>query len=99
VFFYGNDDEAKRLILLDEYLSEFNSIPVDSSIAYQSKRLQPTKLTHTFPLSPGSEPKHVLTVNWLLNDVPLNAKDRMILSVLDDLLLGTSSAVLRKTLI
>jgi Zn-dependent M16 (insulinase) family peptidase len=72
---------------------------VDSSIAIQPKRLEPTYITQTYPLSPGSEPKHMITVNWLLNDNSLSAKERMALSVLDDLLLGTSSAVLRKKLI
>lgn len=99
IFFYGNDDVSKRLELLDEYLGGFDAIKVDSTVEFQSKNLKPLKLEKAFPLSAGSEPKRTTTVNWLLNDKPLSAKERLALGVLDDLLLGTSSAILRKTLI
>jgi Zn-dependent M16 (insulinase) family peptidase len=98
VFFYGNDDPLKRLEVLDEYLRDFDKIDVNSKVEYQPKTLKPHKVQVDYPIGPGSEPKHMVTVNWLLNDKALDAKDMMALGVLDSLLLGTSSASLRKTL-
>ena len=44
------------------------------------------------------EPKHAVTVNWLMNDTPLSPKEMLAIGVLDSLLLGTSNAKLRKML-
>eukprot|EP01038_Epipyxis_sp_PR26KG_P012907 gene12907-17297_t len=98
VFFYGDDDQFTRLELLDGYLKEFNKIPVTSEIKFQQKFDKPRRLVETFPISPGSEPKHILTVNWLLNDRHLTTKEILSLGILDSLLLGTSTSTLRKVL-
>ena len=98
VYFYGNDDPLKRLELLDEYLVDFSKIDPQSKVKVQPKRLTPSKIEVPYPIGQGSEPKHMVTVNWLLNDTPLSAKEQLALGVLDSLLLGTSSATLRKTL-
>jgi len=99
VFFYGDDDPITRLNLLDEYLREFDRITVDSSVKYQPKNMKsPSKISLGFPIGPGTVPKNTITVNWLLNDKPLSAKETLALSLLDSLLLGTSSAILRKAL-
>ena len=98
VYFYGNDDPLKRLELLDEYLVDFQKIDPQSKVKVQPKRLTPSKIEVPYPIGQGSEPKHMVTVNWLLNDTPLSAKEQLALGVLDSLLLGTSSATLRKTL-
>lgn len=42
--------------------------------------------------------KHMVSVNWLLNDEPLSVKDALALELADDLLVGTSAATLRKAL-
>jgi Zn-dependent M16 (insulinase) family peptidase len=98
VFFYGNDDPMERLVLLDSYLSEFDAIPVTSQIHYQPKVSAPKRIELGFPLSPGADAKHMVTLNWLLNDAALPPKEMLALGVLDYLLLGTSSSSLRKTL-
>jgi len=98
VFFYGDDDPLKRLVVLDEHLSEFSSIDVDSKVVYQKKNKTPERIEMTYPVSAGAEPKHFLTVNWLMNDEPLPAKEMLAMGVLDSLLLGTSSAKLYKIL-
>jgi Zn-dependent M16 (insulinase) family peptidase len=98
VFFYGNDDPLKRLELLDEYLKDFDKISVNSQVAFQKKTVKPHKIQVDFPIGPDSEPKHMVTVNWLLNEAHLSPKEMMAISLLDSLLLGTSSAALRKTL-
>ena len=88
----------KRLELLDEYLKDFDAIPVTSQITFQPKLSSPKKIQVEFPKGPGPMPKHMVTVNWVLNDGPLTEKQRLALGVLDTLLMGTSSAVLRKAL-
>ncbi len=100
VYFYGNDDPLVRLTLLDDYLREFDRIPVTSQIKYQPKNLKPSRLEVPFPVAPNqaAKPKQITTVNWLLNDAPLDPKETLSLSLLDSLLLGTSSSVLRKAL-
>lgn len=98
VYFYGNDDPSIRLELLDSYLKDFEKIPVTSKIQFQPKDLKHRKIEVGFPIGPGSEPKHMVTVNWLLNDQPLDSKEMLALGMLDSLLLGTSSSKLRKAL-
>lgn len=98
LYFYGDDDPLKRLELMDEYLSEFDAVSVQSQIAPQPLNLTPKKLTLPFPISPEQPPKHITTVNWLLNEAPLSPVESMALTVLDHLLMGTSASVLRKVL-
>lgn len=98
VYFYGDDDPLKRLELLDEYLQEFDAIPVDSAVAIQKKTDLMDKLDITFPVQAGMPAKHMLTVNWLLHDEDLTHREQLDLGVLDSLLLGRSSSPLRKRL-
>jgi Zn-dependent M16 (insulinase) family peptidase len=98
VYFYGNDDPAVRLELLDSYLKDFDKIPVTSKIQFQPKDLKHRKIEVGFPIGPGSEIKHMVAVNWLLNDQTLDSKEMLALGMLDSLLLGTSSSSLRKVL-
>lgn len=99
VFFYGDDDPMQRLVLLDEYLKDFNSTSDESSrVQYQPKLSTLDRVEVSYPLSPGTEPKHMITLNWVLNHEALPARDVLALGVLDSLLLGTSSSTLKKAL-
>lgn len=98
VFFYGNDDPLKRLTLLDEYLQDFDAKEVKSKVQFQPKFTEPKRLEVKFPISPNTEPKHMITCNWLLNEDHLSSKDMFALSVLDSLLLGSSASPLKKIL-
>lgn len=102
IFFYGDDDPLQRLVLLDEYLNDFDAVSdAPSSVPYHPKLAlteQQNRVEVPFPLSPGSEPKHMITLNWVLNHEAMTAKDSMALGVLDYLLLGTSSSALKKAL-
>ena len=100
VFFYGDDDPLVRLTLLDEYLSSFDRISTSqSTIQFQKKNfIAPKKIQVPFPLSQDSEPKQIITVNWLLNENHLSTKELLSLGILDYLLLGTSSSKLKKKL-
>jgi len=109
IFFYGDDDESSRLSLLSEYLDEFekssknhnNTCSSSSNIQYQPK-LNLSNSIHKFPYPVGEDDtsgKHIVTMNWLLNDKELSEKESLSLVVLDHLLLATSSSPLYKNLI
>ncbi|CAM9450782.1 unnamed protein product [Chrysoparadoxa australica] len=102
IYFYGDDDPSKRLQLLDEYLHEFEPLPEQytqaSKIVYQPKLSKPWYYTEDFPAGEDSKGKHMVSVNWLINDKPMSPKENLALGVLDDLLVGTSASTLRKAL-
>ena len=105
IFFAGDDDVLKRLELMDEYLSDFEenkeSRP-SSQIQWQKKRFaEPVKVRHPYPVSDnGGEDKetHMIMLNWLVNDEPMTPKDEITATILDHMLMGTTSSILRKTL-
>lgn len=99
MFFYGNDDPVKRLEVLDEYLKDFTKIDVGKSSMQYQKRFTTPKLVETvYPTSSATEKKHMYTVNWVVNDHPLEQKEKLALSVLNHLLFATADSLMRKTL-
>lgn len=102
VFFYGNDDPLKRLELLDEYLRDFSlpKTPVAprSRVAMQRKTSSPRTLELKYPTGSKEETKQIFSINWLLNEQPFTPAEELALSVLNHLLLGTTSSMLRKAL-
>lgn len=104
VFFYGDDDPAERLALLDRHLRDFDRAPITSQVHYQPlAKSGPTRGKVRVPFAVGTDSaaahKHMISVNWLLNDAPLSSRDSLGLGLLDRLLLGTPTAPLRKALI
>ena len=87
---------------MDEYLKEFDAAPEtieDSRIAWQPKNIaSPQRKVELYPAGADQPETHSLRVNWLLNDQPFTPFQELTLGVLDHLLMGTTSAVLRKTL-
>jgi hypothetical protein len=102
IYFSGDDDVLQRLELMDEYLREFDAAPEtvdDSRIEWQPKRYtEPQRTVEYYPAGGDQPETHSLSINWLLNDRPLSALEELTLGVLDHLLTGTTSSVLRKTL-
>lgn len=99
IYFYGDDDPTKRLELLDEYLRDFDAVPVDSEIRYQKKVEDAKKLEVEFPVQAADvTSKNTLSITWVLNHHELSPKESLALTVLDHLLLGTPSSPLRKIL-
>lgn len=102
IFFAGDDDVYKRLELMDEYLNSFDAsddYKEMSSIPYQQKKFtEPVRVTERYPVGADQPATTMFTINWLVNDKPLTETEELTLGVLDHLLLGTSSSVLRKTL-
>lgn len=111
IFFYGDDPPAKRLEILDEYLSEYKAIPTDSSVIQPQKLFaEPRKIVDKYPRGADEEGegggasgedvgKNMLSVNWVMTDEALTPKDMMALSVMDHLLMGTRQATLYKALV
>jgi Zn-dependent M16 (insulinase) family peptidase len=102
IYFSGDDDVLARLELMDSYLNEFDAAPQvkgKSAVDWQPKTFEePKKLSYPFPAGADQPEKHMLMVNWLLNDRPLTPFEELTLGVLDHLLMGTTSSVLRKAL-
>ncbi len=99
LFFYGDDDPAKRLQLAQEYLKDFSARPLDSAIPLKSAFAAPQSITRFYPVSADSEDaKSYVSVNWLLpeNNDPALA---LALEILSHALVGMPASPLRKTLI
>ena len=99
IYFYGDDDPAKRLALLNEYLNQFEQLPVDSQIALQRPFTEPRKVVAPYDIAEGQkDPKSYVTVNWLL---PETGDPELLfgLEILEHVLIGTPAAQLRKALI
>jgi presequence protease len=103
IYFAGDDNALKRLELMDEYLKEFTAsddYKLKSKIEWQPKIFTESKREiGEYPVGPDQRATHMFTLNWLLNDTPLSAVDQLTLGVLDHLLLGTASSILRKSLL
>jgi len=102
IYFSGDDDVYKRLELMDEYLDEFDFSPESkpsSLIAWQKKTYaEPKREVHPYPIGADQPETHMVMVNWLVNDRPLSHFEELTIGILDHLLMGTSSSILRKTL-
>jgi Zn-dependent M16 (insulinase) family peptidase len=96
IFFYGNDDPAKRLEILEEYLGGFQTLknPPDSSIPLQPAFKEPIQIQETYAAG-DEDSKAFITVNWALPEGSLH----FALIVLEHILTGTSGSPLRKALI
>ncbi|KAL3783234.1 hypothetical protein HJC23_001141 [Cyclotella cryptica] len=102
IFFAGDDDVAKRLEIMDEYLSDFEESPESkpgSVVEYQKKTYDAPKLVRKpYPAGADQPETHMIMVNWLVNDRELTPVEEITITILDHLLMGTSSSILRKTL-
>lgn len=98
LWFYGDDDPQRRLILLEEYLSEFESREVTAEIVPQPLCGAPWRRTRACPA--GSHEGHgaMVTVNWLL-PADVDTDTRRALLVLAHVLLGMPGSPLRRALI
>lgn len=99
-YFSGNDPEAKRLELLDALLRSFTHQKIDASIAMQPTFHSPVRLESTYGIGADedNDKKGMVTLNWVVGDH--TDDDGMLrLSLLIELLTGTSAAPLHKELI
>lgn len=101
MWFYGDDLEEKRLAKADSFLKDFDRLEVTSNIALQSHWSKPRSFEFTYDAGSGDVTnKYMATINWLL-DPPVDQIEPfeiLTLSVLNHILLATSSSPLRKAL-
>jgi presequence protease len=102
IYFAGDDDVYKRLELMDEYLRDFDAsedYKEKSKVKWQTKKFDaPIREKQTYPAGADQEATNMFMMNWLINDRPLTPTEDLTLAVLDHLLMGTTSSILRKTL-
>ncbi|KAE8009011.1 hypothetical protein FH972_005469 [Carpinus fangiana] len=103
IWFYGDDDPNERLRILSEYLDMFDasSAPNESKIELQKLFSDPIRIVEKYPSGEGGDlkKKHMVCLNWLLSDKPLDLETELALGFLDHLMLGTPASPLRKILL
>jgi Zn-dependent M16 (insulinase) family peptidase len=101
VVFYGDDDPAERLNILEGYFSQFERIDPEGAIALQPRFAAPRKVFETYAASEeeaGNPRSGMITVNWMIEET-LDPGMLLTLNILESVLVGTSAAPLRKALI
>ncbi|PKA56112.1 Presequence protease 1, chloroplastic/mitochondrial [Apostasia shenzhenica] len=103
IWFYGDDDPVERLRILSEYLDQFEGSPAPNESRVEPQRLfkEPVRIVEKFPAGEDGdlEKQHMVCVNWLLSDGPLDLETELTLGFLDHLLLGTPASPLRRILL
>lgn len=103
IWFYGDDDPSERLRLISAYLDEFeaNEAARESEVKVQKLFLEPKRVVEKYDAGELGDlkKKHMVCVNWLLADTPLDMETELALGFLDHLMLGTPAAPLRKALL
>ncbi|KAH7422556.1 hypothetical protein KP509_12G014200 [Ceratopteris richardii] len=103
IWFYGDDDPNERLCLISAYLDEFeeNEAARESKVKVQNLFTEPRTVTETYAAGETGDlkKKHIVCVNWVLADTPLDMETELAIGFLDHLMLGTPAAPLRKALL
>eukprot|EP00252_Welwitschia_mirabilis_P014933 TRINITY_DN33002_c0_g1_i1.p1 TRINITY_DN33002_c0_g1~~TRINITY_DN33002_c0_g1_i1.p1 ORF type:complete len:1080 (+),score=244.90 TRINITY_DN33002_c0_g1_i1:116-3355(+) len=103
IWFYGDDDPNERLKIISEYLEQFDDSKSakDSEIRAQRLFPEPKRILEKYPVGDAVDinKRHMVCLNWLLSEKPLDLDTELALGFLDHLLLGTPAAPLRKTLL
>ena len=98
IFFYGDDDPAQRLKLLDAYLCDYEAQPTDGMVALQEPFSAPRQVTKAYPTDEEGDANWMVQLNWLLPES--HEPDlRMALSVLSHALVSSHASPLRKALV
>lgn len=100
VVFYGDDDPAQRLAILEEYFSQFERIDPKAEVGLQPRWSAPRSLHETYAASEAEAGKKtaMVSVNWMLDEVT-DPELALSLNVLESVLVGTPAAPLRKAMI
>ncbi|XP_020580862.1 presequence protease 2, chloroplastic/mitochondrial-like isoform X2 [Phalaenopsis equestris] len=103
IWFYGDDDPEERLRILSAYLDQFKASPTSNESRVEAQKLfkEPVRIVEKYPAGEGGDlkKKHMVCVNWLLSDGPLDLETELTLGFLDHLLLGTPASPLRRVLL
>jgi hypothetical protein len=101
IFLYGNIPTEKHLAFLDDrYLSEFDRLSIDTTIAPQPRWSEPAFETVPYPVGPNEDGanKAAVVLTFRTNDVT-DAVTTLSMHLLSDYLLGNAASPLRRALI
>lgn len=100
IFFYGDDDPAERLRLIDAWLADFAPIEPDSAIPLQPPLAEPRRTTAVYSVDAAEDGqnKGYVQLNWMLPEAT-DFELRMALSILSYALVSTPASPLRKALV
>ncbi|MEJ2154996.1 MAG: insulinase family protein [Desulfobacteraceae bacterium] len=97
---YGNLSLKKHLEFIKEkIMTRFAAIDPGTDVPMQPRWDTPRSVRYTYALSPDEDParKNQVTLAWLMGDV-CDTFDVLVLSVLEQILLGNAASPLRKAL-
>lgn len=99
VMFYGDDDPAERLEIIDSAFAGFDAADPAGDIGLQKKFSAPVSAEASYAAKPEQGPARdgMFSINWLL-DPPKNHEDELALSVLGHVLVGTAASPLKRSL-
>ncbi|OGR11965.1 MAG: peptidase M16 [Desulfobacula sp. GWF2_41_7] len=98
---YGNLPLEETLTFIcEKVLNEFDEIKVDSKVPAQTRWDSPKKVTQTYAYADPEDrsKKYQACVAWLMCDVK-DSFEILVLTIIDQILLGNSASPLRKALI
>jgi presequence protease len=103
IFFYGDDDPEERLRRIQEYLEDYQQIPVQSQVPLQPHFTEPRRVLRPYDSGESdgedsNQAKAMLTVNWLLPEAG-DGVHSLNLTILNEVLIGTPASPLRRVLI
>ncbi len=98
IFFYGDDDPERRLVIMNEWLSAFEAQPSDSAIPEQPAFDAPRALTCGYRADADGAGKSFVALNWALPS-PADAVAALHAQTLAHILIGAPASPLRKALL
>lgn len=98
IFFYGDDDPARRLELLDAWLSAFEQQAPDSAVPVQPSFPAPRELAHGYRVDSEEGGKSFVAASWAWPS-PVNVEASLHAQILNHILIGTPASPLRKALL
>ncbi|KAL1831590.1 hypothetical protein ACET3Z_001241 [Daucus carota] len=92
IWFYVDDDPIEHLRILSEYLDMFDvsTAPEESIVKLQKLFPKPVRIVKKYPVTEGGvlKKKHMVCLNWLISDEPLDMESKLALLFLDHLFVG-----------
>lgn len=100
-WFYGDDPADARLELVDQYLSQFEKIEVDSQITVQPKLTEPRRIVEDFAAGEDEDisKKIMMSINWVISEGKEDLQTSLALQFLNYLMMGTPASPLYKALV
>jgi hypothetical protein len=100
IFLYGNIPITEHLAFLEEMLSGFERVSVESSIKSQPRRSKPRLVKSMYPIAKEQNPqgKAVVNMAWMLAE-NTDYQTVLLLEIVSGALVGSAASPLRKALI